>query len=134
MWFDGKFWTRPIYQDCVWTPCSDGVTRAGPLCGNFRANLVASHTDNMSCKTREYTILGLNALWSWNWIVKLKWHYIFHNFNSNCHLAEEKSVILWFLNMIKVRIFWLFLHWVSVSAISWLQQNLIWMKEMGRGS
>ena len=33
------------------TPCSDGVTRARPLCGNFRANLVASHTDNMSCKT-----------------------------------------------------------------------------------
>ena len=37
----------PIYQDCVWTPCSDGVTRAGPLCGNFRANLAASHTDKL---------------------------------------------------------------------------------------
>ena len=38
---------EPIYQDCVWTPCSDGVTRAGPLCGNFRANLAASHTDKL---------------------------------------------------------------------------------------
>ena len=28
-----------------WTPCSDGVTRAAPLCGNFRANFPDTLTD-----------------------------------------------------------------------------------------